>query len=278
MTRFVPWLCFLVLLPGVAVGQTTYSLATGVDLRNEFDHALSEFDQAQALQMDQPDRARRLFRSAAQRFESIRSAGVRNGRLEYNLGNCLLQAGDVGRAILHYRRAQRLIPGDPMLEDNLGVARSRCLTSIKPAGRGAFLRSVFFWHYQTSVPGRTWVALIFFFSVWAFLVLRNFVRAAWVTVLATASVALTLLCAGSLGVTHWSDRNMPEGVVVEMDVVVSKGPGEGYQRLFEQPLQPGVEFTLGNRTRTGWWKIELPDGNRGWIPADAAELIPDPTE
>ena len=114
---------------------------------------------------------------------------MRNGRLEYNLGNCLLQAGDVGRAILHYRRAQRLIPGDPMLEDNLGVARSRCLTSIKPTGRGAFLRSVFFWHYQTSVPGQTWVALIFFFSVWSLLVLRSFVGAAWVTVLVTASVA-----------------------------------------------------------------------------------------
>ena len=265
----------MLLISGVAVGQNTYSLATGVDLRGELDHALSEFDQAQSFQAEQPDRARRLFRSAAQRFESIQAAGVRNGRLEYNLGNCLLQAGDVGRAILHYRRAQRLIPGDPMLEDNLGVARSRCVTSIKPTGRSAFLQSIFFWHYQTSAPARTWAAVIFFFSVWILLTLRNVVFARWVTVLATASVALTLLCAGSLGVTRWSDRNFPGGVVTEMDVVVSKGPGEGYQRLFEQPLQPGVEFTLRERTRTDWWRIELPDGNKGWIPADTAELIPD---
>ena len=283
MTGFVLWQCLLLLMPGVAVGQATYSLAPGQagllagDLRDELDHALSEFDQAQAVQVEQPDRARRLFRSAAQRFESIRAAGVRNGRLEYNLGNCLLQVGDVGRAILHYRRAQRLIPGDPMLEDNLGVARSRCVTSIKPAGRSAFLRSAFFWHYGTSAAGRMRVALISFFGIWVFLTLRNFVRAGTVTLLAVACAALMLLLTGSLAMSHWSDRNRPEGVVTEMDVVVSKGPGEGYQRLFEQPLQPGVEFTLRNRTRGGWWKIELPDGNRGWIPADAAELIPDST-
>ncbi len=275
MTGFVLWQCLMLLVPGGAVGQTTYSLALGVDLRDELDHALSEFDQALAFQAEQPDRARRLFRSAAQRFESLRAAGVRNGRLEYNLGNCLLQAGDVGRAILHYRRAQRLIPGDPMLEDNLGVARSRCVTSIKPAGRSAFLRNAFFWHYRTSVAGRMRVALISFLGMWVFLTLRNFVQTGTVTVLAVACAVLMMLLAGSLAVSHWSDRNTPDGVVIEMDVVVSKGPGEAYQRLFEQPLQPGVEFTVRDRTRGGWWNIELPDGNRGWIPADAAELIPD---
>ena len=120
-----------------------------LDLRTQFEQALTDFDQAQQIHARQPDRARQLFRSAAQRFESIVAAGINNGRLEYNLGNCYLQAGDVGRAVLHYRRAQRLIPGDPLLADNLAEARSRCLTSIKPTRRSALLRSVFFWHYDT---------------------------------------------------------------------------------------------------------------------------------
>lgn len=277
MTDFVLWRCILLLILGGAVGQTTVSLAPDVDLHGEFDKALVEFDRAQAVQLNEPQRARRLFRLAGQRFESLYAAGVRNGRLEYNLGNCLLQAGDVGRAILHYRRAQRLIPGNPMVEDNLGVARSRCVTSIKPTGRSTFLKSMFFWHYRTSISGRMGVGLFFFFSVWLFLSLRNFVRAPSVTILAGACAALALLCAGSLSVTHWSDRNTPDGVITDMDVVVSKGPGEGSQRLFEQPLQPGVEFTLRDRTRSGWWKIELPDGNQGWVPATAGELIPDST-
>ena len=46
-----------------------------------------------------------------------------------------------------------------------------------------------------------------------------------------------------------------------MDVAAYKGPGTGYQRKFEQPLQPGVEFTLRGR-RGGWWNVELPDGTQ----------------
>jgi hypothetical protein len=82
-----------------------------------------------------------------------------------------------------------------------------------------------------------------------------------------------MACGASVAVDRRSDRHAPEGVVTAMDVAVYKGPGTGYQRLFEQPLQPGVEFTLRER-RAGWWRIELRDGQRGWISAEAAELIP----
>jgi hypothetical protein len=54
--------------------------------------------------------------------------------------------------------------------------------------------------------------------------------------------------------------------------MVYKGPGREYQRQFTQPLQPGVEFTLRG-WRGDWWRIELADGNSGWIERTRAELI-----
>ena len=119
-----------------------------IDLRAEFQQAVADFDEAQRVQAEHPDRARRLYLSSAQRLGSIVATGLANGWLEFNLGNSYLQAGDVGQAILHYRRAQRLIPRDPLLTENLAVARSRCLTSIRPTRGSAFLQSVFFWHFQ----------------------------------------------------------------------------------------------------------------------------------
>ena len=53
--------------------------------------------------------------------------------------------------------------------------------------------------------------------------------------------------------------------------------GVWYQRRFEQPLQPGVEFALKER-RGDWWNIELPDGNEGWIRKEAASLVQDDTK
>jgi len=258
-------ICLLPLASARVIAQPT-------DLRTEFADALAEFDEAQQVQLDQPDRARRLFRSAAQRFSSIIAAGVVNGRLEFNLANCYLQAGDLGQAILHYRRVQRLIPRDEMLADNLAVARSRCLTSIRPTRRSAFLQSVFFWHYQTPVGGRTQVALVLYIALWALLVVRNFIPRRAITVSGIVCALLAGAAASSVGITRWSDRNAPDGVVTAMDVVVYKGPGPGYQRQFEEPLQPGVEFNLRQR-RGDWWKIELADGKSGWIDATQAELI-----
>lgn len=291
---------------GLLLHATVYAAPPVAPLRSEFDKALSEFDEAQRVQLDQPDRARQLFRSAAQRFDSIIAAGVVNGRLEFNLANCHLQAGDVGRAILHYRRAERLIPRDEMLADNLTVARSRRLTTIPPTRRSAFLKSAFFWHYQTTVNGRTKTALVLYVAVWALLILRSFDLSPGTTppvgpastvvpashqgrqgrrsyqsvfprraiTVAAGVCALFVAAAGvSAGITQWSDRNAPGGVVTAMDVVVYKGPGTTYQRQFEQPLQPGVEFTLRQR-RGAWCKVELPDGKSGWIEAATVQLIP----
>ena len=267
--------CLIIMaLPGLAPDVTrAWDPSEAPELRTLFDRAVTEFDEAQQIQADRPDQARRLFRSAAQGFHSIVAAGVVNGHLEFNLGNSYLQSGDVGRAILHYRRAERLIPRDPLLADNLGVARARCLTSIKPTRRSAFLRNVFFWHYQTSLPGRATAALVLYVLFWTLLTVWNVVRVRAITVCAIVVALTALACGGSVAMAHWTDRSTPEGVVLDMDVPVHKGPGTGYQRQFDQPLQPGVEFTLRDRAASGWWRIWLPDGHSGWIEARHADLV-----
>lgn len=242
------------------------------EVEQQFTRALADFDEGQRIQSTYPNRAKRLFLSSAQRYNSIISAGIDTGPLEYNLGNSYLQVGDLGRAILHYRRAELFIPRDPLLADNLSVARSRRLLSIQSTRSDAFLRSIFFWHYQSSPTGRHYALLLFYLTLWIFLSLRHFIPRKSITVTACVFASLTMITACSLGVSHWTQRIAPAGVIMNMDVVVQKGPGSGYQRQFEQPLQPGVEFTVREK-RGRWWNIELPDGKTGWIDADQVELI-----
>lgn len=236
------------------------------------DQAVTSFEQAQAEQDANPQRARQLFRSAAQAFEGVVAGGVRNGRLEYNLGNCYFQAGDIGQAILHYRRAQHLRPRDALVESNLREAQSRCLTTIRPSPRLALLRGFFFWHYTTSIAERLYAAVVLWVAAWVMLLLRQF--APWRWAVGTALVT-GLGCAaalGSVGVSRWQERHATPGVVLASDVTAHKGPGKSYQRQFEQPLQPGVEFRLRD-SRAEWWNVELADGNRGWIQANQGELV-----
>lgn len=242
-------------------------------LREDLSQALGEFDEALTKQTTDPDGARKLFRSSAARFEAIVRAGITNGRLEFNLANAHLQGGDLGRAILHYRRAQRLIPRDPLLMDNLSLARSRRLTTIGPTRSGTLMRRVFFWHYDLTELWRVRGAVGAYVCLWILLAVRSFAPRRALTTSAIIAMVIAVALATSVAVGRFQDRASPNGVVLAMDVAVLKGPGEGYQRRFEQPLQPGVEFTLRER-RGNWWNIRLPDGQAGWIDALNAQLIP----
>lgn len=238
-----------------------------------FEQAMADFDRAQQILSKDVDKARKLFRSAATRLAAIAAGGVENGYLEYDMGNCYLQAGDIGRAILHFKRAKRLIPNDDLLSSNLSLARSRCVTQIRRMTRSEVLKTIFFLHYQLALRQRVMFGLTAFIAIWFFLLARNFARRKWTVIGASASALIAAGFAVSVAASLWADRNEPQGVVLESDVTVYKGPATSYQRLFEQPLQPGVEFTLRER-RGDWWRVELADGNAGWIPRRVAELVP----
>jgi len=234
--------------------------------------AQADFERAQESLAGEPERAKQFFLAAAQRYSGVTAAGVANGRLEYNIGNCYLQAGDVGRAILHYLRAKRFIPGDPLLADNLSLARSRCLLSLPPARGGQWLQSLFFWHYQASESTRVKLGIGAYLAFWALLAIRNFRAPRGVTILTLGVGLVTLAIGGSLAYDQWSQRRAAGAVVTDLDVVVYKGPGTTYQRQFEQPLQPGVEVVIREK-RGSWWLVELPDGESGWIHESHAEMI-----
>lgn len=240
-------------------------------LHAELASALADYERAQHLLSTQPDAARLLFRAVAQRMEPI-AVRVPNGRLEYNIANAWLQSGDVGRAILHYRRAQRMIPRDDLLADNLREARSRCILSIRPGPGERILDALFFWHRRTSIRERANVGLAAFLLFWILLTVRLVLPRRGLTVAAVGSALVFAIAAASVTTQRWIERSAPPGVILAMDVPIYKGPAATYQRQIEQPLQPGVEFSRRER-RGSWWRIQLADGKTGWMDAAAAELV-----
>ena len=212
------------------------------------------------------------FADAVRRFRQLVDDGVVNGRLEYNLGNALLQMGEVGRAILHYRAAERLIPGDPKLRHNLEYARSLTQSHIAPSGGRALSAALLGWHRHTTVRARFTVFMTAYLVFWLLLTVNLMApRPLWWWPAAAAGV-LWIACGLSVGADLLETGHHREGVVLIDDVVVRKGNSEGFEPQFQQPLHQGVEFRLLEQ-RPGWLSIELPDGKTGWIRADAAGLI-----
>src|SRR5512140_2017272 len=76
-----------------------------------FDAACASFRHALDLSAKDPKASSAAALEAAAGFRELaESGGIRNHRLEINLGNASLLAGDLGRAVLAYRRAQEIEP------------------------------------------------------------------------------------------------------------------------------------------------------------------------
>lgn len=201
--------------------------------------------------------------------------GIRNGRLFYNLGNAYLLRGDVGRAVLNYRRAGRLLPGDENVAANLAEARRRVSSRITAHAEEQALRTFVFWHYDLSPRTRFTIAAGAAALAWllATALLVGFIRGRWWWGMVGACAMVALAFAASLYVEHRARVESPEAVVVAQDVTGRKGPDErAYQPSFTEPLGAGVELRLVER-RHGWVLVRLADGRETWLPQSAIELI-----
>ncbi|MDD3643281.1 MAG: tetratricopeptide repeat protein [Candidatus Krumholzibacteria bacterium] len=230
------------------------------------------FRRAIELDASDPAAAADHYRRALLHFEAIAGEGVRNGKLYYNIGNIHFRLGDIGRAILNYRRAALYIPSDPNLEQNIRYARSRRLDRIEPRQRERVFKTLFFFHYD--IPGRYRFAVFLGSFALAWISGASAVIAGhrWMR---TAIVVFALLAAvmlASLLVERTSAARRPAGVVMAAEVVARKGDAETFQPSFTEPLHAGTEFNLVEK-RSEWWYIELEDGARCWIPASSGELV-----
>jgi len=238
-----------------------------------FAQAKDLFRKANDIAASDEKAARDLYQKAAMRFEQIAREGpVRNGKLYYNIGNAYFRMGDIGRAILYYRRAVPLIPDDENLHQNLRYARSKCVDKIEEKQEAKVLRTLFFWHYDLSAKLRVVLLVGSLAVLWTVASIRIFRRHASLSWAAVVSAVVAGLFLGSLLVEAVTAARTTSGVILAAEVVARKGDGESYEPSFKTPLHAGTEFDV-IEDRGDWHYVELHDGRRCWVPTRAVGLV-----
>jgi tetratricopeptide (TPR) repeat protein len=221
-----------------------------------------------------PDIAMPLYDKAILLYEKIiDQGGVRNARLYYNLANAYLLREDLGRAILNYRRAEKLDASDLNIKKNLSFARSRRADRVETSTQRRVLETLFFWHYDFSLKTKALLACLFlgiFCAVLALIVWLG--RGSAIFVAAVLSGVLFLCLLTSLLLRARQEAGTRCGVITAAEVVARQGDGPNYPPSFKDSLHAGLEFTLVEH-RPGWLHIELADGSDAWIPDDTAGLV-----
>jgi hypothetical protein len=261
-------LCTLVtLLPGVSRGALSRD-----DLFLAYTRANQNFSQANA-QLDAAQ-ARRLYGQAILDYENIIAEGdIRNAKLYYNLANAYLLTDDLGRAVLNYRKALELDGSNPDILKNLSYARARQVDRIPANAQKKVMERLFFWHYDFSMRTRFIIGGTCFAVLCLYLTMRVwFVRLPRLMPLCVVLTVIAAVTAASVSLETVHRARYRSGVVVVPEVVARQGDGANYPPSFSQPLHAGLEFELIEQ-RPDWLQIELSNGQRAWIPANAAALI-----
>lgn len=221
-----------------------------------------------------PLASRAAFARAAEAYVAIIDSGVSNGRLYFNAGNAHLRAGDVGRAILFYKRAERLIPGHADLQTNLAAARARTKDAIPVNAERVAARTLLFFHYDLTPLVRSRVFLVAFNLFWLLLLARTLRLGRRAPRWATALCAIVALATGgSLLADQFALGRPAEGVIVADEVVGRKGPdAAAYEPSFTSPLHAGAELEV-LESRAGWLRSRLTDGRTTWLPESAVEFV-----
>lgn len=284
MSVTVLWVIAATAASGIGQVDVREDLANRPPTRREerravLQQALADYEAALATQDQAGPKAQHLYSKALNGFDALLRGGIRSGDLHYNIANTYLRLGQVGKAVVHYRRGLRLLPGNGRILKNLESARNLCRVRIRPKATSAFVRTLFFWHFGTSSAARADVALLGYALFWLLMGVRLFAlrRTPAFPWIIRAVAAVTLIVAASLAWEGFVRGHRAEGVIISDSVILRKGNGTYYDAKFEQPLSEGVEFRAieerDDVEGTRWRRVELRDGQDGWLPADQAEMI-----
>ena len=201
------------------------------------------------------------FEAAAQKFENIALNGINNGKLYYNTGNAFLKAGNIGKAVLWYERAKKLIPSDADLKFNLDYTQEK-LKDINESKSLNFSDILFFWknYFSSNMVMYAAITLSFIFFLYASVrIIKN------KKVLTTAGLTVFVLLLLSISTAlfdYYQTQNTNMAIIIPDKISVRSGLSEDSTELFI--LHAGTKVKI-DKEKNGFFRISFSKGKLGWV-------------
>lgn len=211
---------------------------------------------------------------AAKLYQQLLDSGMVNGHLNYNLGNIAYRLGHMGTAVLHYKKALRLIPRDPDVRANLEFIERKLVDKFVPAWSTTLFSTLFFWNsYMTT---HELLVLLAFISggMWICGGLLWFVPKSLPRLLFMVLLILSVLFSISTFI-KWDFEHRQWGIIEKVEVDVHPTFLETEKVLFK--LHEGTEVEVIDRQsfeqNSIWLQIRLSHGESGWVKEEEVGIL-----
>jgi len=215
----------------------------------------------------------REYEKASEIYAKILNSDVISGPLYFNVGNTFFKMGKIGYAILAYKKAQRLMPGDSDLKSNLAYTESLTEDSAlqaMPQNRITWLFKLPFREYSLNTTSIILIALYLMLIAMLLAGIMNPVFKRRMTILFYPVFIGFLLTLGAFSIRYYDEEILSHGVVVAKEAECKYEPIDKSNNYFT--LKEGQEI-LVLKTRSGWRRIRRLDGKLAWVKSDAVEGI-----
>lgn len=209
------------------------------------------------------------FKSAIKTYQQLLDLGIKDATVYYNLGNSYFRDKQLGKAILYYRKAQKLSPRDNDIATNLNYSRLFVLDKIKGSSNfsSIFTDRILNWG---TVNEFTFLTFLFYLGSASLGVVTFFKREKIIKRALAIFLALFLILLFFAVIKISGDSRQQEAVVISSAVEVYSGPGKEFTLQFTG--HEGLEVKI-EQEKDDWYLVSLPNGARGWLPQDNLEEI-----
>jgi len=201
------------------------------------------------------------YQQALDGYTKLLSNGIKHSALYFNIANSYYKLGEIGNAILFYKRAEKLNPGDQDIEFNLSFARSNRIDQLKELSRPKFVELISRPIYKISSNLSLLSASAVYFFIFAMLSISLFFKKQIFRQIALALLVplIFFMISSSVNINRINQR---EGVLIKQEGNVMSGPSPDYTLVFT--IHEGMDFRILEE-RKDWARILLPNGMEGWL-------------
>lgn len=199
------------------------------------------------------------FKYAINDYQTAVDSGDWSPNLFYDLGNAHYRDADPGRAILNYERSLQLDPRHPEAEANLRIAREEARALELPSTRAEK-------YFEFATINQLAIAAAILF--WLALLLLVWRASGW-----TIAGAICLFIATGVsifGAMTQENAQRGKAIVIAAGAEARVATADSARGVLALPVGSEVRIL---QERGDWNYADLPNGQRGWIAANATAKV-----
>ncbi len=212
------------------------------------------------------------YSEAVETYHQAIDGGFTSGALLYNLGNAYFRLDELGQAIRYYEKARLLLPENLELAHNLEIAQGKAVDQFSRLPAPIW---VTWWQTMVARNGGSWLfwlGLLFYILAISVAIyrMRSASRNPWIRRVRAVCVLLGLVFLVGAFSASMQSSAAQRAVILEERVDLREAADP--ESISDLAIHEGLVVDIMQENEE-WLEVRLPNGARGWVPANVVGEI-----